>query len=315
MRDSVVRRVARFAALAQVRARLLSYTQVEESCRLLGDRLARALPPSWRRGCRLQPLPRGGLAVAGLLSYALDLQPDQLAGTRSNASEPVLLVDDCALSGARLRQTLGRLSAREVVIATLYSPPPLREAVRAAEPRIRDFVSAHDLKDLAPERHSNPEERQAWRQRWMERRPDAYWIGLPELVAFPWGEPDHPVWDAETGTLEDEWRLFPPDRCLKNWARLGLPHRPGCVRSYASAPGVAFSIRPESVLLCRIEDGAVFQLEGVAADMWRALAGYGDQEAVQGHLAEIYATEQASLQRDLDRFLAELLELRLILPT
>ncbi len=297
--------------LRSSRARQLSYSEAEDDARLLAARLRETLEPSWLKACRLTPLPRGGLLVAGFLSYLLDLVPVQISWDRPATAEPVLLVDDCSLSGAKLAQALRGLPSREVMFATLCSPPQLRQAVREQEPRVRGFESVRDLADLSLHHFPDSRKREAWRRRWRERRPDAYWIGLPEIVAFPWSEPDHPVWNPDTGTVDEGWRLAPPDQCLKNWAQLGLPPAPSR-RTYNTAPGVAYQTGLDSILLCRLEDGAVFELQGVAADMWRALAAYGDLQASETYLLPRYQVSAADLRQDLQDFTAQLTRERLI---
>ena len=62
--------------------------------------------------CRFVALPRGGLFVLGMLAYLLDLRADRVgdvgeSGIRPGGSDsaPLVLVDDCALSGLRFSET------------------------------------------------------------------------------------------------------------------------------------------------------------------------------------------------------------------
>ena len=133
-------------------------------------------------------------------------------------------------------------------------------------------LAAHDLNDLARERFPNEEEYSAWLERWRQRLPGPrYWIGMPEIVLFPWSEPDRPAWNPLTEEVENKWRLAAPDRCLKNWAYLGMPPRTA-TPALRSPDAVAFRIDEDKVTLCDLRRDKVYGLEGVGADMWRALA-------------------------------------------
>ncbi len=300
-------KAAGLTALTRAQPRVLDYADAERWSRQLAAALHESLEPQWLERCRLVPLPRGGLFVAGMLSYLLRLSHRQLAPFASPGS-PVLLVDDCALSGARLTQALRALSATEITFATLCSPAPLRAAVRRSEPRPGLWVNAVELEDLAPRAHPEESERRRWRQRWLERRPEARWAGLPEVVIFPWTEPDHPVWNSESGKVEEGWWLAPPDRCLKNWASLGLaPAGGGRVRRFWMAEGVAYRLETDAVLLCRLRDGALFELSGPASEIWRALAGYGDLAAAVSHVGMAFEVEPERARRDVEELVEHLL--------
>jgi len=62
------------------------------------------------------------------------------------------------------------------------------------------------------------------------------------------------------------------------------------------------------VVLHDAETDKVVGLDGVAADMWRALAAYGDPEAAMDYLLAHYEVDEGVLRSDLDRFIAELVD-------
>ena len=286
--------------------RHVTYRQAEAATKQLAAQLARAFGSVELSRFQYAAIPRGGLIVLGMLSYILDLKPEVLLSPPADA--PLVVVDDCAYSGARLAQFLDSVDSNEVVFAHLYSHPDLRAAILREEPRVVACLAAHDLRDLAPERYPNAEDYQAWRARWQQRaRRPVYWMGLPEMVIFPWSEPDRPVWNPVTERVEDGWWFTAPDRCLKNWARLGVPPNAEVQPTLRSPDEVAFQFHDDKVILCDMRTEQVYGLEGVAANMWRALAGYGDLDVAVAYLAPQYEVDEVRLRQDLRAFAHELL--------
>jgi hypothetical protein len=301
---------SRINGLSGLRVRLggrpsvLDYPQVEQSVKLLAARLIDKFGRNAVRKFHYTAIPRGGVFVFGILSYVLDL-PLKQPNFDVESSSTLVVLDDCSLSGARFAWFLNETERRPIIFASLYSHPDLRASILSQEPEVIGCLSAHDLKDLAPEIYPTKEAYDAWRQRWESRsKAKVYWIGLPELVIFPWNEPDRPVWNAETNSIEDNWRLASPDRCLKNWGKLGLPPKAG-VRAVVRIPDqVAYTIQQDDVTLCNLEDETVYGLSGPAADIWRGLAAYGDLTATRDYLLELYEVDGERLTADI----AELVE-------
>ncbi|MGD2113454.1 MAG: PqqD family peptide modification chaperone [Acidobacteriota bacterium] len=256
------------------------------------------------------PIPRGGLFVLGMLSYALDLSPSQIRtldapATGPSAGSGVVLVDDCALSGARLAGALDRIGAGEgrVVVAHLLSHPDLRRAVEAAEPRVARCLAADDLSSLEG---AFPEDFDViWRGRLPGRR---YRVVPVEPVAFPWSEPEAVWWNARDGLLERGWHRVSPRSCLRFRAELRLPEPRDAPGPLDLAGGVLWKLDGDRVLL-RAADrtGRLIGLGGVALDMWKSLIAYGDRERAAEHLSGVYDVARADLERDLDALLQDLL--------
>lgn len=287
-------------------ARYVGYAHAERDCEALAAALLARYSRADLQRFSYLPIPRGGLIVLGMLSYLLDLAPERLAVGRP-PDGPVVVVDDCALTGARLAATLQTVPETDVVVAHLYSHPDLRRAVRRREPRVTGCVAAHDLRDLAPEAYPDPEDLRRWRRRWRRRLgPGRYWHGQPELVAFAWTEPDRPFWNPATERVEDAWRLVPPHLCLKNRARLGPPSdRPG--RAVWRVPlGLAYGDFDGLLWLCRPDGGGTYLLEGLGADVWRGLARWGDPAAASAALAAAYEVDAAAARADVDAFASRL---------
>jgi hypothetical protein len=283
----------------------LTYAQVEEAVFALAAELIGALGGGEARQFYYSPIPRGGLIVVGMLAYALDLDRGRLQQAPSGS--PLVVVDDCSLSGARFGRFLRSADSSQVVFAHLFSHPDLRTAILAQEQRVVACVAARDLRDLAPEVYPDREDYQAWQARWRQRLGGPrYWIGLPELVIFPWSEPDWPYWNPLTEQVENNWRFAPPDRCLKNWGRLKLPPRAVECPAWRIPGHVAYSLEDQQVTLCNLQSKQVYGLEGIATDMWRALAAYGDMEAVVQFILSQYDVDEATLRHDLGAFIESL---------
>jgi hypothetical protein len=297
-------RLARLRVLAEqldgTRLLPLDYAAVERATRQLAARLADRFGPDDVRGWHYVPVPRGGLIVLGLLAYILDLPPTALSDGAPTGT-PLVVVDDCALSGRRFRSVLAGRDEPHVVFAHLYSHPALRAAIEAAEARVVACVAGEDLTDSAPELHGDGygEYSTAWRG----RIPDAYWIGRTEHLGFPWSEPDYTVWNATTGVAERGWRLIPSERCLAHHRHPGsgvaVQRQPGCPGPIRPAPGVLFGTWSAETVLVDAREERTVLLDPVAGDMWSALVATGTVAGALDLLAGTYDVDHDVLGRDL----------------
>jgi len=290
--------------------RYVSYAQAEADCHLLAEKLRQHFGDAVRKDFHYIAMPRGGHVVLGMLAYVLDLAPDRI-GWREDTGAPAVVVDDCALSGARFRTLLSNISHPSVVFAHLYSPPALRAAIEQREPSMLACLSARDIKDVAPERLGD--RYAAWLEGVRTRRNgEAYWFGQFEKIAFAWTEPDTPFWNLVTNRREPGWNLLPPGLCLKHrnaerseTARIVVQEEsPGPI---VPAPTVLFADFGETILIGEAISGANYALRGVGADMWRALVKLGDLEQVSASLREQYAVDEEMLKRDLQALAEDLL--------
>jgi hypothetical protein len=291
--------------------RHVDYEQAAEDARRLAGSLLDRLGPDELARAEFRGLPRGGGIVRSLLAYALELR-GQGSTAAAERGGPVILVDDCALSGARLRDALRQVhGGRPVVVALLYAPPALRRAIEAAEPAVRFCLAAADLADEAPAVHGQAYA--AWRARWQQRSPDGYWVGLPELISFSWSEPDLSVFNPVTGSVEAGWRLVPPARCLKNRPPAGSSAAPVQVQPQPAAPlrpapDTVFAEVEGEVVVASVDSARAVTLPGVAGDMWRALIRHGTVGGAADELLRRYEVSAGSLRRDLGNLLRQLLE-------
>lgn len=287
--------------------RYVDYKQAEGDCACLAAKLLGLYSRQELKDFFFTAVPRGGIIVLGMLSYILDIQPAQLQ-TAMESCQPLIIVDDCSLTGARFTHFLSQTTNSHVVFAHLYSHPDLRRALLEKEPRLRHCLAAHDLKDHSRENYPDPAQYKAWQAQWKKLMgPDEVWHGQPDLICFAWSEPGRVFWNPVTKRKEGGWKFLPPHFCLKNKAGLGLPPRAVAKREWQLSTSVVSGSFDNLLWLCRVDTRQVYSLNSVSADMWRALAGYGNLDAAVEYLLGQYDMDEASLRSDLQTFANELL--------
>jgi hypothetical protein len=285
------------------RLRPVPYSEVHQACLDLAEQLRRQLRPGELPGCRLIGIPRGGQIVAGLLAYALDLRPEEMVINRPRAPLTIL-VDDCALSGARLRERL-REHESGVIVALLHAHPDLCRRVEEAESRVRACLVARRLDDHAPQREDYAE----WKRRWVERSPHEYWTGDPDHVCYPWNEPDALVWNAAADRAEAGWRVVPPSWCIKNRVESHAADVQICVAAggeVTPAERVVWADVDDAVILAALDHPEALVLRDTAAAMWRALLASGSRRIASEVMAAAYGQSTVRIRADLDRFIDSL---------
>ncbi|MFQ3788169.1 PqqD family protein [Halomonas sp. A29] len=312
--------------------RYVDYPAAEQAAERLATALRLRFGQEALARFRYTAIPRGGWIVLGMLSYLLNLRPDQIgipgeSGLEGSASWVV--VDDCALSGVRFQQFLQYWDVPAVIFCPLFAPRELCRAIERIEPRVEACINAEDLKDVAPQRFG-----EAYPQ-WLDERErqmggDGYWSGIAEYIAFAWCEPETKYWNAEAGRFEAGWNILPPALCLKR-RMLALSQRRrrnGRARGKASevierqAMGlgslkiddrVLWTSYDASLAVARFptegaERATCFQLDPTAADMWRALLTTGSLKGALSMLLDSYAVAPDILRRDLALLVADLEE-------
>ncbi len=286
------------------RTMVLTYRDVEIAAERLAVALAARFGRTATASFHYAAMPRGGHVVLGLLAYALGLDQGRL-DTPPTATTPLVVVDDCAISGSRLRRYLDAAPTRSPVIAAaLFAAPELRSAAER-DPRVRAVVSAYDLRDASAQRHGAGHA--AYQAAWRERNTLGYWAGQPQHVVFPWNEPDLGFWNSVSERVERGWRLVAPDRCVKNRPAIGASapevQRQGeARRPLRIAPGVLAAWFEERLVLGAAHWHGCLTLEGTAASMWEALVEHGGAQAAAAALAQTYDVEPERLVTDLEGF-------------
>ena len=289
--------------------RYVDYPAAERQCGVLADKLVETFGRDEIEGFCFAALPRGGHIVLGMLAYALQLDPSQLVPPFP-CDRTLVVVDDCAISGAAFGKLLPTLAARQVVFAHLCSPAELRSAILAREPRVVGCLSAADLEDIAPALHGA--DYPAWKGRWQERMdPAAVWVGQPEHVVFAWNEPDVSFWNPAAGRVERGWYLVSPALCLKN--RFASAARPERLQVQAAAGGpirpadsVVFASYHGGITVGNVRTQECFFLRDVEADIWSAVVRSGSAEGVIAALSSRYAVDGEALRQDVSAFLDQL---------
>jgi hypothetical protein len=190
--------------VAKTHFRYVDYAQAEHDCEELARRLLARFGRERLLTCRFTAMPRGGHIVLGLLAYLLDLPRSRLSGL-SAPDTPLVIVDDCAISGRRFGQFLRKRKSREVIFTPLYSHPGFRSALEAREPRVSACISARDLHDYAPEELGD--KYADWHEKGMKSETGSYWMGQPEYLCFAWNEPDTKIWYPGAEKIETGWRI------------------------------------------------------------------------------------------------------------
>jgi len=303
---------SRLAALQQQLSeplpRHISYQEAEEDCEELAERLVREFGKEDLQGFRFTAIPRGGFIVLGMLAYRLGLRrsqlnPDHPAGT------PVVVVDDCSITGFRFGEWLRGAEDPRVIFAHLYSHPDLRAAVERREERVLACLSARDLTDNAPDRLGP--RCKTWRTARLRQSHHRYWVGQIDRIAFAWSEPAQAFWNAATRRMERSWSLIPPRLHLRNRRGVGISSVPVQVQEEAEgarrpACNFLFGEVAGDIIVGDVDTPRSFTLSGVAADMWRTLLQYSSLEDALGALLHDYEVDAERLRFDLTHFVREM---------
>lgn len=284
--------------------RYVDYSQLEEDCRLLAKILIEHFGPDKVTRFYFTAIPRGGIMALGILSYILGLKQRQLDPPFS-PDVPLVIVDDCALTGSRLGNFLRSCSSNKIVFAPLYSHPELRSNIEAQEPKVMACLSARDLND----HWDDPgESKIALQKLWLSRLGGRrYWFGHPDYVCFAWNEPDQLFWNPISKKVESGWHLLPPELCLKNNSKpIPVQIQPEGIGPLCPTNRVLFARYDGQIVIGNMDSGECFSLEGVAAEMWNAIIDYGDLDKVTDRLLRDYTVDETSLRRDLELFVEDL---------
>jgi hypothetical protein len=264
----------------------VDYAQAERDAALLAGRLRDCLSADELATAVFAAIPRGGFIVLGLLSYYLDLRHDQLTMTAPAGAQTLVLVDDCALTGAMVEAALAGVAQQRIVVAHLYSTPALRTAVCAADPRVICCVAAHDL-------HEAPAAADAVGEQQMRAYlQDRFAAGAVQAVAFPWTEPASLILTPFAEQPDSFWRFLPPHRALNNRQALGLPAAAPVPRRWLAPDDVVYGRSGDTLYLLHTGKPEAYKLRGLAADVWRALAGYGAALPALAFLQQHYPNDR-----------------------
>jgi hypothetical protein len=260
--------------------------------------------------CRFKVIPRGGLIVLGMLASSLDLRPEQLEEGGADSGF-LVIVDDCALSGARFGSFIAAEPAKQIVFAHLCSPASFRRALATREPRVVASIAAYNL--LEPDLEVSSESYRVAQSRWFDRLgPERYVLSDCERVCFPWNEPDRLIWNPVAQQAELAWKIVPPQRCFKrvsiDGSAVRIQIQPRGRGPFCPSPEVVFGRTGHETIVAQLDSGLTYRLGGSASDMWWALLKTGNTEDAQGLLSRMYDVDPEVLRSDLDELVRSLLE-------
>jgi hypothetical protein len=295
------------------RTQAVTYDQLERDSEALAQRLSDHLPNDTLHSADFVGIPRGGLVVLGMLSYALDLPHAQLESS-SSSNAPLVVVDDCALTGSRFRRFLRQHPGREVIFAPLYAHPELCASIERLESQVSACIHARDLHDYAPEELGD--DHSEWQARWHQRHSDKrYWIGRTEHLCFPWGEADTATWNPEREQVEQGLSVVPPKHRLKTHPETDEHLREGSdtvqVQPAPTGPirpmsSVLFGTVADQTIVANLDSEVCLALDDTAAAMWHALVEHGTVGDTLDELLDTYTVDRATLRADLIGFAEQL---------
>jgi hypothetical protein len=297
------------------RLQYVNYASVTATCEKLAEQLLETFGHRTLKELHFYGIPRGGVIVLGMLAYVLNLSSEQISPPYPDDG-PLVVVDDCALSGSRLFRQLHHCSQPELIFAPLYAHPELRRAILAAEPRIIHCLSGEDLYDHGPDLMGA--DYKTWqtqnRARLAGRR---YWLGLPDYICFPWNEPDHLLWNPVSAQLEQSWPIIPPALCLKNrprYAALPVQVQPKVQGWLQPSHQAVFGELKGQVLIGHLQTGETFGLSGKAAEFWRVILQAPTRENAIATLVQQCQTPDAQIRAELNTFLEQLRHQNILAP-
>lgn len=284
--------------------RYVSYSDLEADCRLLASQFEDTIGTDELRRYYFTCIPRGGLIVLGVLSYLLGLERWQLGLPPGPVDVPVVVVDDCAITGRRLHEFLTENQNNTIVFATLYSSPELRSAIAARESRVRACISARDLEMCG---NNGEADQQEFRELFQSPDQSDYWHGLTEYLCFAWTEPNFVFLNPVTQQVEGYWTIFPQEVCLKNGpARIPVHVLPDTRTEFRVSEDIVAVSDDDSVTIDNTATHNRFMMRGIAAEMWNVLMDRGTREALFFSFSREYDIDETTLRHDIADFIGDL---------
>jgi hypothetical protein len=306
---------APFLNQACQRLRYVTYADAMLACEQLAEQLHNAFGSKSLSEFQFYGVPRGGLIVLGMLSYILGLRPEQLNPSELSDA-PLVVVDDCALSGSRFYRVLQQYPHQPLILTTLYAHCELRAAIAAREPNVIQCLSGQELYDRGTE--TMGADYKTWQAQNQARLVGhRYWLGLPDYICFPWNEPDHLLWNPATAELEQSWHILPPMACLKNrpvnGVALPIQVQPSVQGWLQPTEHIVFGELNGQVLIGHLLTGEIFGLSGKAAAFWRVILRAEGVEAAIEQLSQQHPG--SSLRSDFTTLITQLIQQQILQPS
>ena len=242
-----------------------------------------------------------------MLAYALSLDHSQIS-EQPRTGAPLVVVDDCALSGIRFGRFLRRLSHEKIIFAHLYSYPELRSAIERREGAVVACIAAQDLRDADSNAGGGGTLDRDFEMKWTKQfGEEGYYLRRTEQLGFAWAEPDRIIWNPTSGEIEDGWGLLPPALCLKRRSSvksnaLVVQVQPDGVGTLRPSNDVLFCEYEGQIVIGNLASNRTLGLNAVGSDMWRAVVRDGNIEDACARLLRQYGVDEDRLWLDLSTF-------------
>lgn len=269
--------------------KFVDYQQAERYCEQLASRLKDTFTSSELDSFAFMAIPRGGIIVLGILAYALNLKSEQLITSPQQADTPLIIVDDCSLTGLRFGEYLESTTASQVVFAHLFSSESLRQNIVAREARVSHCIAAQNLK----ERPFPKTETQSLGSH-------QYWSGSTELVAFSWSEPSLLTSLISANHTSEGWHLVSPQQCLNNRVKLDVSSYYRITPNIFMPKQLLYYWHDGILILADSDTGEVFKLQELASIIWRHLIAVGNLNSAIALLKSEYDINKEAVETFLE---------------
>ena len=267
----------------------LDSTQCLDLTKSLAKIIKQTVPENILKNSQVVAIPRGGLFIQAMLSYFLPLEHHQLQYTENDVdTSPLIIVDDCAISGLRLAQQLKKFPNREIYFFTIASPRELRDSVNSKESRILDFKSVLDVKS-----YSTLD---------LNHASQCYWRGQCDTIIFPWSETQRSY--RFNGQLSNVplWKVAPNKLCLSAREKkqrirtTEIKENPSSVMS--TPDDVLYHTDQGLTRILNVSTMKHYSLDSIGSTIWQSLLKNADLDNVLAELSSIYGVSKTKLNSD-----------------
>ena len=282
----------------------LDIAKCESLAHSLAQKINLSLDPETLQKSRVVSIPRGGLFVSAMLSYILPIKHHQLQPF-SDCDSPIILIDDCSISGFRLAQQLCGLKNKQIYFYTLVSPAQLRQAALAVQPRLRVFESAMDLNVYNNDSSGR-----------MDARSNRYWQGQCDAICFPWGETQRFYPSDSENKQTTLWPVSPLQKNLKSsLLEQKIPFyavTEAQDRAISTGQHILYYSKDNLTRIYNAESKQHYSLDGVGSAIWQSLLSHSTVDQTLEHLCSLFSVEKKRLEKDVKDLIAKFEHLEII---
>lgn len=281
----------------------LDSTQCLDLTKSLAKIIKQTVPENILKNSQVVAIPRGGLFIQAMLSYFLPLKHHQLQYTENDVdTSPLIIVDDCAISGLRLAQQLEKFPNRDIYFFTIASPEKLRDSVKLKEARVLDFKSVVNIKSYSTLKAQNTQQR--------------YWLGQCDAVIFPWSETQRSHFSNGKLSNRPLWKIAPDKLCMSTKAK-----KQAIKATEVKENQSAVLSTPDNILhftdqgITKILDASTmkhYSLDAIGSDIWQSLLSNSNLDHALAELSATYKVSKTRLNNDMQLLTQKLIDAGLI---